>query len=69
MTQADQLGDVADYIEAPAGEYQVRVTPAGSKIAVIDSGELSLAGGQVRTAIALDAKGGGAPFDLLVLQD
>lgn len=63
------FGDVADYIEAPAGDYQVRITPAGTKTVVIDSGALTLASGQVRTAIAVDAAGGGAPFDLLVLQD
>jgi hypothetical protein len=64
-----EFGDVADYIEAPAGEYQVRVTPAGTKTVVIDSGTLILASGQVRTAIAVDAVGGGAPFDLLLLPD
>lgn len=64
-----EFGDVADYIEAPAGDYQVRVTPAGVKVVVIDSGTLSLASGQVRTAIAVDAAGGGGPFDLLVLAD
>jgi hypothetical protein len=61
--------DVADYIEAPASDYQVRVTPAGTKTVVIDSGTLTLSSGQVRTAIAVDAAGGGAPFDLLVLED
>ncbi len=64
-----EFGDVADYIEAPAGDYQVRVTPAGTKTVVIDSGTLSLASGQVRTAIAVDATGGGAPFSLLLLED
>lgn len=64
-----EFGDVADYIEAPAGDYQLRVTLAGTKTVVIDSGALSLAAGQVRTAIAVDAPGGGAPFDLLVLED
>ena len=64
-----EFGDVADYIEAPAGDYQVRVTPAGIKTVVIDSGTLTLSSGQVRTAIAVDAAGGGAPFDLLVLED
>lgn len=64
-----EFGDVADYIEAPAGAYRVRVTPTGSKTVVIDSGELSLASGEVRTVIALDAAGGGAPFELLVLPD
>ena len=63
------FGDVADYLEVPAGEYQVRVTPAGTKTVAIDSGALTLESGQVRTAIAVDAPGGGAPFDLLVLAD
>ena len=64
-----EFGQVADYLEAPAGTYQVRVTPTGSKTVVIDSGTLSLASGQVRTAIAVDATGGGAPFELLLLED
>jgi len=63
------FGDVADYLEVPAGEYQVRVTLAGTKTVAIDSGALTLESGQVRTAIAVDAPGGGAPFDLLVLAD
>ena len=63
------LGDVSDYLEVPEGDYQVRVTGAGTKTVVIDSGALTLTSGQVRTAIAVDAAGGGAPFDLLVLQD
>jgi hypothetical protein len=63
------FGDVAPYLEVPAGDYQVRVTPAGTKLVVIDSGALTLTSGQVRTAIAVDAPGGGAPFDLLVLAD
>ena len=64
-----EFGDVADYLKVPAGEYQVRVSPAGTKLVVIDSGPLTLESGQVRTAIAVDAAGGGAPFDLLVLAD
>jgi Domain of unknown function (DUF4397) len=66
---AVEFGDVADYLEVPAGEYQVRVTPAGTKIVAIDSGALTLSGGEVRTVIAVDATGGGAPFDFLVLAD
>jgi hypothetical protein len=64
-----EFGEVADYIEAPAGDYQVRVTPAGTKTVVIDSGALTLESGQVRTAVAVDAAGGGGPFGLLVLED
>jgi hypothetical protein len=62
-----QFRGASDYIEAPAGDYQVRVTPAGTKTVVIDSGTLGLASGQVRTAVAVDAAGGGGPFDLLLL--
>ena len=64
-----EFGDVADYMEVPAGDYQVRVAPAGTTSVVIDSGVLSLGAGEVRTAIAVDAAGGGAPFDLLLLAD
>jgi Domain of unknown function (DUF4397) len=66
---AVDFGDIADYIEAPAGDYQVRVTPTGTTTVVIDSGTLTLVSGQVRTVIAVDAAGGGAPFDLLFLED
>lgn len=64
-----EFGDVSDYLEVPAGDYQVRLTPAGSKTVALDSDALTLAGGQVRTVIAVDAAGGGAPFDFLVLAD
>ena len=63
------FGDVADYLEVPEGDYQVRVTPAGTKTVAIDSGALTLESGEVRTAIAVDAPGGGAPFDILLLAD
>ena len=45
------------------------MTPAATKTVVIDSGTLTLGSGEVRTAIAVDATGGGAPFDLLLLED
>lgn len=64
-----EFGDVSEYLDVPAGDYQLRVTPTGVKLAVIDSGTLSLAAGQVRTAVAVDAAGGGAPFGLLLLED
>lgn len=63
------FGAASDYLTVPAGDYQVRVTPAGSKTVVIDSGPLTLTAGQVRTAIAVDSPGGGAPFDLLFLAE
>ena len=63
------FGAASDYLAVPAGDYQVRVAPAGSKTVVIDSGTLTLVAGQVRTAIAVDSQGGGGPFDLLLLPD
>ena len=54
------FGAAAPYLAVPAGDYQVRVTPAGTKTVVIDSGALTLARGQVRTAIAVDTPGRGA---------
>jgi len=50
-----EFGAASDYIEAPAGDYQVRVTPAGTKTVAIDP-------------VPVDAAGGGAPFDLLLLE-
>ena len=63
------FGAVSPYLEVPAGDYQVRVTPAGTLDVVIDSGTLGLSSGQVRTGIAVDAPGGGAPFDAVLLED
>jgi hypothetical protein len=63
------FGAVSGYLEVPAGTYQVRITPTGSKTVAIDAGSVTLSSGQVRTAIALDAEGGGAPFSVLLLED
>ena len=59
----------SDYLEIPAGEYQVRVTVAGTTDVAIDTGALTIADGAVLSAVAVDAAGGGAPFDILVLDD
>lgn len=59
----------SDYLEVPAGNYQVRVTVAGTKTVAIDSGTLSLMAGEIRTGLALDETGGGAPFGAIVLAD
>ena len=57
------------YLSVAAGSYEVLITPTGSKTVAIDSGSLTLAAGQIRTAIALDAPGGGAPLTAIVLSD
>jgi hypothetical protein len=57
------------YLEVPAGSYQVRVTPAGTKTVALDTGTLTLAAGQIRTGIAVEAPGGGTPLSALLLAD
>jgi uncharacterized protein DUF4397 len=64
-----EFGQVLPYVQTNAGTYQVRVTPTGSKEVLIDSGTLTLETSQVRTVIAVEAPGGGPPFDFLVLND
>lgn len=60
---------VSDYLTEPAGTYRVRITPTGTKTVAIDTGSLTFASGQVRTGVALDATGGGAPLTAIVLND
>lgn len=59
---------VSDYLTVPAGTYQIRVTPTGTKTVAIDA-ELVLGAGQIRTVVATDAPGGGAPLAPIVLND
>ncbi|MGX5915424.1 DUF4397 domain-containing protein [Aliidiomarina sp. Khilg15.8] len=51
------------------GEYYVTVTPAGSKDAAIGPLMLTLEGGGLYTAVAVDADGGGLPAGLILLDD
>jgi hypothetical protein len=65
-----QFGQFSPYLDADEGTYRVRVTPKGrTDSLLIDSGDLSLQSGQVRTVIAVDAPGGGEPFSILMLSD
>ncbi len=57
------------YLSVDAGSYEIRVTPTGTKTVVIDSGTVPLMAGQIRTVIAVDNVGGGAPFGAIVLND
>lgn len=60
---------VSDYLTVPAGTYQLRVTETGTTNVAIDA-EVTLGGnGPIRTVIAMDAVGGGAPLAPIVLRD
>ena len=56
------------YISAAAGTYEVRVTAAGEKTPAIDA-NVTIAAGAIRTAVALDSPGGGAPIIPDILAD
>jgi hypothetical protein len=60
---------ISDYLTVPAGSYDVKVTVAGTKTVAIKADSLELAPGLVAMVAALDAKGGGAPFSLAVLDE
>ena len=58
------------YLNVDPATYEVVVTPAGNNTTIaIDVPDFTLAAGQIRSAVALDAPGGGAPFQLVVLSD
>jgi hypothetical protein len=57
------------YLTVPVGNYQARVAVAGTKTVAIDSHRLVTWNNMIRTVIAVDAKGGGAPFDFIILPD
>jgi hypothetical protein len=63
------FGAISDYLTVPAGSYDVKVTVAGTQTVAIRADSLQLDSGLVGMVAALDAKGGGAPFSLAVLDE
>lgn len=59
---------VSGYLTVPAGQYQIRVTPTGTSTVAIDA-TVTFTAGQIRTIVATDAPGGGAPLAPVVLAD
>lgn len=57
------------YVPIAPGEYDVTVTPEGTKDAAIGPATISVEGGGLYTAVAVDAEGGGAPLGLLLFDD
>jgi len=60
---------ISDYLNVPAGTYDVAVTVAGTKTVAIQAPGLAVGDGLIATVAALDAVGGGAPFSLAVLDE
>lgn len=57
------------YLEAPAGSYQLRLAPAGTKTVALDMGTIAFGAGQIGTALIGDQEGGGTPIEGIMLAD
>lgn len=57
------------YLTVPVGLYQARVAVAGTNTVAIDSHRLVTWANMIRTVIAIDNAGGGAPFSFMFLPD
>jgi hypothetical protein len=72
--QTPVLSDVAfaantGFFALEAGDYDVTVTPTGTKTPAIGPAAISVEAGGLYTAIARDATGGGVPLGLILLDD
>ncbi|WP_051534432.1 DUF4397 domain-containing protein [Deefgea rivuli] len=57
----------SDGLEVPAADYRVRVTAAGSKTVVFDSGTLAVPAGADLLAVAVPQANGSSPISLLLI--
>lgn len=57
------------YVNLAAGDYEVTVTPAGTKTAAIGPAAFTFANGDVFTVVARDEAGGGTPLNVIVTSD
>ena len=64
-----QPGKASAYIVRDPGTWRIRYTTAGTRTVLFDAGNITLAAGQVRTVIALDAAAGGGAMQAVTLQD
>jgi hypothetical protein len=58
---------ISNVLQVAAGSYQIRVTAAGSKIAVFDAGAVTLAAGADLVLVAVDQNTGASPISLIGL--
>ncbi|MEP7326974.1 MAG: DUF4397 domain-containing protein [Gemmatimonadota bacterium] len=63
------FGEATAYSVLLSGTYQVRLTTAGTKTVVIDSGSLPLDTADVRTIMVVEATGGGLPLGSILVRD
>ena len=59
----------SDYIEKDAGAYVVIFTTAGTKTPVLTINVAQVAAGGIRTVVAVEKAGGGAPLEGITLTD
>ena len=64
-----QPGKASVYLVRDPGTYQIRYTTPGTKTVLFNAGTITLAAGQVRTVLAIDAAAGGGAMQALTLQD
>ncbi len=60
----------AGYASQPQGPFQVRITSAGTKKVIADSGTLTFMAGEIRTAVLVNPPGSATePLGIVLLQD